>query len=105
MRFCSMSKAGWWLSFYTVWDFVKGTILLLVIFALMIPFDIIAWQLNEAGTWLMLAYVIGIHLCNVIMYVRAIIIWIIFTKQYKKRMKESKINPNVDYIWQVERPW
>ena len=105
MRYCSMSKAGWWFQFYTVWDFIKGTILLLVIFILMIPFDIIALQLNAAGTWLMLVYVIGIHLCNVIMYVRAIILWIIFTRQYKRMMVESNIDPNVDIIWQVKRPW
>lgn len=106
MRFQSVSRAGWWFQFYTVWDFVKGTILLLVIFITMIPFDIIAMQLCAAGTWAMVAIIIGIHLCNVIMYVRAIVLWIIFVKSYKKRMEEmKKYNPNVDIIWQVYRPW
>lgn len=105
IRFCSMSKSGWWVHFYTVGDFIKGTILLLLIFALMIPFDLFAWELCKGGTWLMLGYVIGIHACNVIMYMRAIVLWIINTIQYKRQMKESHLDPNVDYVWQVERPW
>ena len=106
MRFQSVSRAGWWFQFYTVWDFVKGTILLLVIFITMIPFDIIAMQLCAAGTWAMVAMVAAIQLGNLAFYIRAIVEWIIFMKEYKKMQEEmKKYDPNVDIIWQVYRPW
>jgi len=106
MNFSSVSRANWWYRFYSVWDFIKGTIMLLVVFVTMIPFDIIAWQLYEAGTWLMVAMVAAIQLGNFAFYIRAIVEWIIFMKQYKKMQEEmKKYDPNVDIIWQVKRPW
>ena len=96
----------WFYQFHTLSDFIKGTILFLVLNIVMIPFDIWAVQLIILGpSYTFFVVVIGILGINFGYYIKAIICWRINVCKAKKLAKEGRmpeINPNVDIIWQIK---
>ena len=91
---------NWFYRFYSLGDFIRGTILFLVFLLVCVPFDIWAVQMVRLGpsyTYLVLA--VAIQSINLGVYIHAIVFWIKYTK--KKRMMEvmQKDQPKVDKIW------
>ena len=102
-----MSRANWFYQFYTVLDFIKGTIMLIALILCLVPFDIWAIQfiiLGPSFTYLILC--LGINGINIAMYIRAIIMWRRYVRMMKIiTSKQQPLNPNVDIVWQVRHPW
>lgn len=92
-------------SFYSKRDLIKGTILLIVLHALMTPFIIWAVQFIVLGHSFFLAFILsGISLINIGYYLKAVVRFIIYCKKMK-HLKENNLLPdqNVDPIWTINR--
>lgn len=94
-------------SFYSKWDLIKGTILLVVLHVLMTPFIIWAVQFIILGHSFFLAFILsGISLINVGYYIKAVVRFIVYCRQMKILRENDQLpDPNVDIVWQVKRPW
>jgi len=95
----------WFYRFHDTRDFIKGTILLIILNVIMIPFDILSVQFVILGnSYYYLVIVLSILAINLGYYIKAVICWIIDTRKQKKLAKMGQaLDPNVDIIWQIDR--
>ena len=71
-----MIRKFWFYRFYTLGDFIKGTILQIVLNVLLIPFYLLAIDFVKFGpSYFLLIVCIGITLINLGVYIRAIVMW------------------------------
>ena len=91
-----MIRRLWFYQFYSLADFIKGTILFIILMFALIPFDVLAITFAQWGSWTFVVLVTPIILINLGVYIRAIVLWIIYHKQTKNLPEPPK---NVDPIW------
>ena len=91
-----MLRRLWFYQFYSLSDFIKGTILFIILMIALIPFDVLAITFAQWGSWTFVVLVSPIILINLGIYIRAIVLWIIYIKQTKNLPEPPK---NVDPVW------
>lgn len=93
--------------FYSLGDFIKATILLVILHVLMVPFYIWAVQfIMISNFYVLLIILLGISLINIGYYIKATVCWILYVRRMKYLKKHNLLpDPNVDPIWTIYRPW
>ena len=96
---------NWFYKIYTFGDFVKATLLMLLLLLVFTPFYMFMFTLAYYGSYFGLILVIVPTAINIGYYIFAIIRWRIYVKTMKM-MKEMNAlpDPNVDIIWQMKHP-
>ena len=86
----------WFYTFHTIGDFIRGTILLMVLNIAFSPFYVWSIELLQGGSYYFLILSGTFCLIHLGVYIRAIVLWIMFVKVTKYMPKPSS---NVDPVW------